>query len=123
MSGLHGTYDLRLVALSVILAIAASYAALDLAGRIASARGWVRATWLICGAAAMGSGIWAMHYIGMLALQMPMPVYYHVPTVAASLLAAVAASAIALFVVARPENLWSDIAASLFMGGGIVAMH
>jgi len=79
-----GTYDYRLVALSVVLAIAASYAALDLAGRVTAARRWTRAFWLVGGAAAMGLGIWAMHYIGMLAFTMPMPVLYDFRTVALS---------------------------------------
>jgi diguanylate cyclase (GGDEF)-like protein/PAS domain S-box-containing protein len=119
-----GSYDYRLVALSVVLAILASYAALDLAGRVTSARGWSRAAWLSWGAAAMGLGIWAMHYVGMLALIMPMPVAYHLPTVALSLLAAMAASGVALFVVSRGEmSLWQSIAGSLVMGGGIAAMH
>jgi NO-binding membrane sensor protein with MHYT domain len=65
------SYDYGLVDLSVVLAMFASYAALELAGRVASARGRVRALWLCCGAIVMGLGIWAMHYVGMLALNMP----------------------------------------------------
>src|SRR5271170_6097340 len=107
MTVLNGSYDYRLVALSVALAVFASYAALDLAGRVTAAQGWVRAVWLSAGAAAMGLGIWAMHYIGMLALIMPMPVFYHLPTVLVSLLAAIAASGVALHVVSRAKlNLW-----------------
>ena len=98
---LSGNYDYRLVALSVALAMFASYAALDLAGRVTFSKGRARAVWLSCGAAAMGVGIWAMHYVGMLALTMPMPVAYHLPTVVLSLLAAIAASGVALFVVSR----------------------
>ncbi len=124
MTILHGSYDYRLVALSVALAVFASYAALDLAGRVTSACGWVRAMWLSAGAAVMGLGIWAMHYVGMLALTMPMPVAYHLPTVLLSLLAAIAASAAALFVVSRPTmSVWREIAGSLVMGSGIAAMH
>jgi len=121
---MNGSYDYGLVTLSVVLAMFASYAALDLAGRVTCARGWARALWLSCGAAAMGLGIWSMHYVGMLAFLMPIPVFYHVPTVLLSLLAAIAASAVALFVVSRPEmNVWQGIAGSVVMGGGIAAMH
>src|SRR5467141_2899600 len=60
-----GSYDFRLVALSLVIAICASYTALDLAGRVTAARGRARVIWLIGGAAAMGLGIWSMHYIGM----------------------------------------------------------
>jgi len=122
---ISGSYDFRLVALSVVLAMVASYAALDLAGRItAASHGRVQAIWLSAGAAAMGLGIWAMHYIGMLALSMPMQIFYHLPTVAFSLLAAVAASAVALSVVSRSKmSVWQEIAGSIVMGSGIAAMH
>jgi NO-binding membrane sensor protein with MHYT domain len=68
--GITGTYDYRLVTLSVLLAMGASYAALDLAGRVTATRRWTRWFWLVGGVAAMGMGIWAMHYIGMLAFTM-----------------------------------------------------
>src|SRR5882672_2157283 len=124
MTGLHGSYDYRLVALSIMLAMLASYAALDLAGRVTSAHGWARTIWLNAGAVAMGLGIWAMHYVGMLALSTPVPVSYHLPTVELSLLAAIAASAVALFVVSRPKiSIWLEIAGSVVMGSGIAAMH
>ena len=65
------SYDYRLVALSILIAILAAHTALDLAGRTAAAKGKVRIAWLSGGAAAMGLGIWAMHYVGMLALNLP----------------------------------------------------
>jgi diguanylate cyclase (GGDEF)-like protein/PAS domain S-box-containing protein len=121
---LSGSYDYRLVALSIVLAIVASYAALDLAGRVTAAHGGARWVWLSAGAAAMGLGIWAMHYVGMLALTMPMPVAYHVPTVVLSLLTAIAASGVALFVASQPKvTVWQEIAGSLVMGSGIAGMH
>jgi len=103
MSTLNATYDFRLVALSVVIAICACYAALDLAGRITAARNNARSAWLVVGAIAMGTGIWSMHYTGMLAYQLSVPVYYHIPTVILSLVAAIAASFVALFVVSRPR--------------------
>jgi len=124
MTSLSGSYDYRLVALSVVLAIFASYAALDLAGRVTAAQGWVRAIWLSGGASAMGLGIWAMHYVGMLALTMPMSLSYHLPTVLLSLFAAIAASGVALFVVSRAKmSVGQGIAGSVVMGAGIAAMH
>src|SRR6267378_1915769 len=98
---LLGSYNYGLVVLSVAIAIVAAYAALDLAGRVTSAAGRVRFLWLSGGAVAMGTGIWSMHYIGMLAFRLPIPVLYDWPTVLFSLLAAVFASVIALFVVSR----------------------
>ena len=81
----YGQLRLPSGGLSVVIAICASYAALDLAGRVTAARGTVRAVWLGGGASAMGLGIWSMHYIGMLAFSLPVPVPYDWPTVLASL--------------------------------------
>src|ERR1700736_4031474 len=119
-----GYYDSRLVALSVFIAVVASYTALDLAARVTSARGASRYLWLMGGAAAMGIGIWSMHYIGMLAYSLPVAIFYHWPTVLLSLLAATLASAVALFVVSRNEMGPLRIAiGGLLMGCGIAAMH
>jgi PAS domain S-box-containing protein len=121
---LAGAYDFRLVALSVLIAIIASYAALDLGGRVTASRGWPRAIWLAGGASAMGMGIWSMHYIGMLAYDLPVEVLYDWPTVLWSLLAAVFASAIALIVVSQREMGVVPISiGGLLMGLGIAAMH
>ena len=98
-----GSYDYRLVVTSVLIAVMASYAALDLAGRVTSACGVARRIWLSGGAVAMGTGIWAMHYVRMLAFRLPVPVEYDWPTVLLSWLAAIFASAIALFVVSRQK--------------------
>jgi NO-binding membrane sensor protein with MHYT domain len=73
---LPGSYDYRLVVLSVLIAILASYTALDLAGRVTAFRGWSRLAWLTGGATSMGMGIWSMHYIGMLAFSLPVPIQY-----------------------------------------------
>src|SRR6202140_5326486 len=121
---LIGSYNYALVALSVLIALFASYAALDVAGRVTAASGWTRAVWLLGGAVAMGTGIWSMHYIGMLAFILPIPVAYHWPTVLLSLIAAILASAIALYVVSRQKMGASRAAAgSVLMGAGIASMH
>ena len=118
------SYNYGLVALSVSIAIVASYAALDLTGRTRAAQGPRRWIWLTGGSTAMGLGIWAMHYIGMLAFYLPVPVLYDVPTVIVSLVAAIAASVVALFVVSRNKlTVLSVIAGSIVMGSGIAAMH
>jgi PAS domain S-box-containing protein len=121
---LIGSHDYALVALSVLIAMFASYAALDLAGRVTAAGGWTRAAWLLGGAGAMGTGIWSMHYIGMLAFILPIPVAYHWPTVLLSLFAAILASVIALYVVSRQKMGASRaVAGSVLMGAGIASMH
>jgi PAS domain S-box-containing protein len=121
---LIGSYNYALVALSVLIAMFASYAALDLAGRVTAAGGWTRAAWLLGGAGAMGTGIWSMHYIGMLAFILPIPVAYHWPTVLLSLLAAVLASVVALGVASRQKmDAFRALAGSVLMGAGISSMH
>ncbi len=92
-----------LVALSVAVAIVASYLALDLAQRSAGSSGWGRRGWLAAGGVTIGLGIWSMHFIGMFALKMGMPVSYDLGLVVLSMFAAIAGSVIALVVVARPE--------------------
>jgi PAS domain S-box-containing protein len=121
---LAGTYDDRLVGLSVLIAMLASYAALDLGGRVTASRERARSIWLICGASAMGIGIWWVHIIGMLAYTLPMTIAYHWPTVLLSLLAAILASAAALFVVSRNEMGAKRLGiGGLLMGAAIAAMH
>src|SRR6202166_4828439 len=102
-ANLIGSYNHSLVALSVLIAMVASYAALDLAARVTASSGLIRALWLLGGAVAMGTGIWSMHYIGMLAFMLPVPVAYHWPTVLLSLLAAILASVVALGAVSRQK--------------------
>jgi two-component system sensor histidine kinase/response regulator len=86
--------------------------------------GRVRFLWLMGGAVAMGLGIWSMHYIGMLAYSLPVAVRYDWPTVLVSLLAAMLASGVALFIVSRNvlRPLRTLVGGSL-MGIGIAAMH
>jgi PAS domain S-box-containing protein len=125
-SGLEmiGSYDPFLVILSVLIAILASYTALDLAGRVTASRGWARLWWLTGGAVSMGIGIWSMHYTAMLAFSLPVPVQYHWPTALLSLLAGIFYSAVTLFVVSRRVmGLLRASTGGIFMGGGIVTMH
>ncbi len=121
---LTGSYDYGEMARSILIAIAASYAALDLAGRVTAARGRARTAWLAGGAIAMGIGIWEMHFKGILALQLPLPVVYHWPTVLAAFTVAVLASAVALYLVSRPTMGPLEVCyGSLIMGSGIAALH
>jgi NO-binding membrane sensor protein with MHYT domain len=121
---LSATWDIRLVALSVLIAICASYAALDLVERITLSGSSSRLGWLTGGAIAMGTGIWSMHFTGMLAYHLPVEVSYHIPTVFLSLVLAIVASFIALFVVCRPRiNALHVIAGSVLIATGICGMH
>ena len=119
-----GTYNAGLVALSVLIAMVASYAAFDSGERVSASDGQRRWIWLTSGAIAMGFAIWSMHYVGMLAFVLPVPVLYHVPTVVLSLVVAVAGAAIALCIVSRKTVRRGDAAiAGVCLGGAIVSMH
>lgn len=125
MSTLPIHYDPSLVVVSVSMSICSSFAALLLSdGMRAAATVGLRRLWLASGSLAMGAGIWSMHFLGMLALRLPVPVYYFWPAVLLSMVFAVAASCIALHVVSTeslaPRRLF---AGGLLMGGGIGAMH
>jgi len=117
-------YDDRLVALSILVAVCASYAALELTRQLYKTRGRRKLVWLACGSLTMGFGIWAMHFIGMEAYRLPIPVQYDWPTVLLSIVAAVMASAVALFEVSHPRRTWTTtLVGSAFMGLGIASMH
>jgi diguanylate cyclase (GGDEF)-like protein len=119
-----GTYNYWLVALSLVVASFASYAALDLATRLTAARGRPARYWLIGGAFSMGTGIWSMHFIGMLAFSLPVPMGYDVPVTLLSMLIAIVVSGFALHTVSResmgPRHL---LLGAVLMGLGICAMH
>ncbi len=121
---LASSYNPWLVLLSIAVAVAASYVALDLTGRVRRDEESHRPWWLIGGASAMGTGIWAMHFIGMLAFQLPVSIRYDVGIVALSLAAAVLASGVALSTLGHREMVFIKLLrGSVFMGLGIVAMH
>jgi signal transduction histidine kinase len=117
-------YQPLLVVTSVAIAILASYVALDMAARLSGPRRPARRWWWLCAPIAMGVGIWSMHFVGMLAFHLPVPVGYDGALVLLSVFVAVAASALALFVASRPSLPLPVLAfASLCMGGAIVGMH
>ena len=124
MNGMHGTHESPLVWLSILIAICASYTALTLAGRVAAARGRARLAWLLGGSVAMGSGIWSMHFVAMLAFHLPVAIGYDVPLVALSFLAAVGASAFALFVASRATvGIATPARRRMCLGLAVVTMH
>ncbi|UAX00014.1 EAL domain-containing protein [Halopseudomonas nanhaiensis] len=121
---LAGRYDLFLVLISFAVAMLSSYTALDLAGRIASARGAAVRYWISGGALAMGFGIWSMHFIGMLAFKLPIPLGYDLTFTMGSLVLAILSSGLALWLVSQPDMSWGDtLLGALVMGAGISSMH
>ena len=121
---LDGWYSPRLVILSVLIASAASYTALELAARVTAARGRERVAWLAGGSIAMGVGIWSMHFVGMLAFHLPLPIRYGLWLVLLSVIVAIGASTLALFMASRPSlGPLALIGGALWMGPAIAGMH
>lgn len=114
-----------LVTLSIAVAIFASYVALNLAHNVTQAKGKVQTLWLACGALSMGVGIWSMHFVGMLAFEMPgMTMAYDVPLMILSVVVAIGASALALYIVSRKVvPLGSIISGGVAMATAIAGMH
>ena len=122
---LESSYSDILVLLSMLVAMLASYTALDMARRIGAARSRRTALgWWLGGAFAMGLGIWSMHFIGMLAFSLPIDLGYDPWITLLSLLVAIASAAIALWVAGRKELTWVRLGVgALAMGAGVAAMH
>ncbi|MCK1335678.1 hypothetical protein IVB38_06435 [Bradyrhizobium sp. 38] len=133
------TYDPSLVALSILVAGFASYTALDLGGRVALAQGPTyripahriptrriptQRIWLAAAALTMGGGIWSMHFVAMLAFELPMPVSYDVGLTVLSLVLAILGTSGSFYVISRP-GAWRHrlVLSGVFMGLGILAMH
>ncbi|MFJ2330943.1 putative bifunctional diguanylate cyclase/phosphodiesterase [Pseudomonas helleri] len=118
------TYSPALVFISLCVAILASYTALDLTGRIATARGRTAYLWMGGGALAMGFGVWSMHFIGMLALELPLELGYDLGLTLWSLLVAILSCGFALWLVSQPSlPALQLLLGALIMGAGISAMH
>ena len=117
-------YVPSVVILSYFIACFASYVALDLAKRVRTPDRVVARGWWIVGSVAMGTGIWSMHFVGMLAVNWPFAVGYSYGATVLSWLAAVAVSAIALHVASGNRlTLLRLAAAAVAMGAGICTMH
>ncbi|MBV8393373.1 MAG: hypothetical protein JOY81_09360 [Alphaproteobacteria bacterium] len=125
LAALPATYNYFLVFLSYLIAALGSYAFLQFAGRIAELHSSAsRFGWLAGGAVAMGGGVWAMHFVGMLAYRLPIPVSYDPWVTVSSMVPAMLAAAIALHVVARATvSTPRVLIGGALMGAGIGAMH
>ena len=121
---LQGYYQPWLVVISILVGILASYTALSLASRVKQAHRRARYLWVAGGALAMGSGIWAMHFVGMLAFRLPLPVGYDPMTTLVSWMLPVVCSGLALWQFRHRSPRPRQLAVSaLLMGLGINAMH
>lgn len=118
------SYNPWLVFLSIAVAILVSFTSLRLASRVAESNRTAGRAWLVLGAISMGVGIWAMHFIGMLAFSLPIQLRYDLGLTFGSLGAAVLTSGFAIKIASSPKlQLGRHAMCSLVMSLGIVTMH
>ncbi|MBA6224058.1 hypothetical protein H4J51_06040 [Colwellia sp. MB02u-18] len=119
------TYDLKLVLLSILIATVASFSAFSMVERYRSASSKnKKIAWNVCGALAMGIGIWAMHFIGMLALKFPIPVTYDIPITILSIVPVIFAfSAVMWLMTLETFSHYRLLIGGLLLGSGIGLMH
>ena len=113
-----------IILLSVLMAVQGSYVGLYLARQVGQARGTRYRQLITFSALSLALGVWTMHFVGMLALQLPFNANFLVLPTLISFLVCILVIGVAVFVVARPRPSGPRIAvAAVFMGSGIVAMH
>lgn len=118
------TYNPVLVFVSSAIAILAAYATLEVSSKLSAADGTNRTFWLINGAIVLGSGVWSMHFVAMLAFSVPISITYNLLLVLISLLVPVLVSFLALSIIGRPQPSQASILiGSLIIGIGIAIMH
>ncbi|HEX4954899.1 MAG TPA: MHYT domain-containing protein [Thermoanaerobaculia bacterium] len=125
MEHVEAHYDYLLVALSYVTSVLGAFTALRLLRQEAGAMGSEKWRSLVAGALAMGGGaIWSMHFIGMLAYKMGMPVEYDIPLTLASLIVAVLVTGFGLYVVGQgPKQPGRLVLGGTVMGAGVASMH
>jgi diguanylate cyclase (GGDEF)-like protein len=123
LSCLAGEHDLRLVALAGIVCFLASTAAVSLFHRAKATDGRARALWTLTAGAATGSGIWATHFIAMLAYEPGTPIAYGVGLTSLSLVVAATVTAVGLGVAIYGRSRWNAPLGGAIVGGGVACMH
>ncbi len=118
-------FDSSLIALSIIIAITSSFTAFGVAERINKAdKQIIQSIWVVFGAISMGLGIWAMHFIGSLALRLPIPVSYNLHMILLSMLPAILVSSTVLWLMIQSfSNQLRLLLCGIFLGLGICNMH
>jgi PAS domain S-box-containing protein len=118
------SYNVALVILSVVVATIGAYVAIEIAQHVRASGDRRRILWSGGGALALGLGIWSMHFVGMLALRLPVLVWYDALLIVVSIVAAVGGCAIAFIIFNRPAvRSWQLGLAAIFMGLAIASMH
>jgi diguanylate cyclase (GGDEF)-like protein/PAS domain S-box-containing protein len=118
-------HDLRLVALAAVICALASYTAISLLHHVRKSAAGMQRVWLGVSAMSTGFGIWATHFIAMLAFTPGIPTAYNIALTGLSLIAAIVLTGIGLgvAVTAMAGPRWSTWLGGALVGGGIAAMH
>jgi diguanylate cyclase len=116
-------HDLRLVALAVLICAVASFTALSVVRHVQRTNGPMRYLWLGVAATATGFGIWATHFIAMLAYEPRVPVAYDIGLTTLSLVLAIAITSIGLAVALRPQPRSLPLLGGAIVGAGVASMH
>ena len=119
------TYNPYLVVLSVAIAVVSSFSAFGISERISSSSQWLtKKLWVLFGAISLGIGIWAMHFIGSLALQLPIPVSYNLNVTILSVIPAIMASSVVFWMMSQVGfSIKRLLFCGLLLGSGIGLMH
>src|SRR5712664_2567774 len=116
-------HDWRLVVLAGVVCFLASLAAVSLFHRARATKARARAIWIVTAGVAAGCGIWATHFIAMLAYEPGVAVSYNVGLTVLSLLAAAVVTGIGLSIAVYLPGHWGGPIAGAVVGGGIACMH
>lgn len=122
---LHVSWDPVLIGISFLVAFIAAFVSLDSAGKVAISVRRESTFWRLSGGITLGMGIWSMHFIGMLAMKMSMPLNYHLPLTALSFAIALIAASLAIHIAISgiPLSRIRLLAATTVLSMGMVAMH
>ena len=116
-------HDLRLVVVAGLVCFLASLTAINMVARARAAAGQRRASWIAAAGAATGCGIWATHFVAMLAYDPGVSIAYNIGLTTLSLLAAVAVTAIGLAIAVDGARSWGPAVGGGVVGGGVACMH
>ncbi|MGY0654281.1 EAL domain-containing protein [Bacillus subtilis] len=121
---IHVTYNTTLICLSILIACTASYISLELSRKVTINTGLKSKIWLIGGSLIMGFGIWSMHFVGMMAVHMEMPMEYEFMPLMAAIGASVSGSFVSLYFVSRHIlTYYRLLTGSVVLGASIASMH
>ena len=118
-------FDVRLIILSIAIAIIGSWIALDIAEQISLAQKSSRLWWVTGSGLTLGITIWVMHFIGILSYRLPIRIEYDYTIVLISMVVAIVGSAIGFFIISCQPKVGyvTLLVASFFVAGAIYGMH